>query len=488
MVGETKPDSVSTRFGPYLGELREFFTSRQVRFGNPEDLIAFAERAAELGPFQDEMGSMVRSIMYREHELLGRGELVQLLAVAVGGPEVEGAAQTMQGAVRQLFLFVNGALRQRRTSFPEDAAAEDARNEAPVTAGDILATSAGREQPARVPASPRSSRLEPEAPPEVAAARAESEPGSTGMLFRAVSMAADQPSGRLSGLSSDMPSDLELHRRARRVPQWLVPAIAAGLAVAGVGLYAGTHVLGHRDGAARLAGVLGPAPSQARAEACVAPMAAGVSRSGIEERSRWAHTLLDQQLYEVALPELQEIARLDPGYPGIKLDESQTLLQLKKPEEAREAVDAQIAVSECLAKQPRPVLEAYCSDQYPESTRAGCLPQLTHLREGAQLQAALVHLELGHRMAADGSAEAALAELTKEPDAAPVRSRPAPVAPKARRVLPLPPATEGDADEPPMPRPAPIVRVAPAGAAAEKDAVGTSAAKETPRPSSSRPQ
>src|SRR5579875_1314156 len=113
MVEATKLGSTSVRFAAYIEELREFFSTRAVRFGSPEDLVPFAERVTEPGAFQDEMGSMVRSIVFREDEALGRGELLDRVAVAVGGPEVETAAQEMRASVRQVFVFVNGALRQR---------------------------------------------------------------------------------------------------------------------------------------------------------------------------------------------------------------------------------------------------------------------------------------------------------------------------------------------------------------------------------------
>ena len=131
-----------------------------------------------------------------------------------------------------------------------------------------------------------------------------------------------------------------------------------------------------------------PVVGSPASSACVAPMTAETSRAALEERSRWAHRLLDQKLYEVALPEFQEIARLDPGFPGVNLDESEALLHLKRLDEAQVTADAQIGNSECLARLPSTSLESYCSAQYATSSTAGCRPQLAHLREAAQLQSA----------------------------------------------------------------------------------------------------
>lgn len=136
--------------------------------------------------------------------------------------------------------------------------------------------------------------------------------------------------------------------------------------------------------------------SSSVAASCAPPSPAAFSRSGLDERSRWAHNLLDQKLYEAALPELREIAHMDPSFPGIRLDESDALLHLKRPDEAREAIDAQIGISRCLARLPRAQLAAYCGLHFPAATPAGCQQQIAHIRQQAELQAALVHLELGH--------------------------------------------------------------------------------------------
>ena len=221
-------------------------------------------------------------------------------------------------------------------------------------------------------------------------------------------------------------------RIASRVPWWAIPAAGLGLAAVAAGVYVGRPYL-HRAHSeiAAVTGGLGAAEATA---SCEPPMAAGVTRSGLEERSLWAHNLLEQRLYEVALPELREIARLDPGYPGVKLDESDALLNLKHPEEARDAVDAQIATSECLAKLPPASLDAYCKAQYSSAAVSGCRPQLTHIRQAAELQAALVHLELGHQVQPDAAAAAAMAELTGESEAPakPTHARAAPP-PKRKR-------------------------------------------------------
>src|SRR5579875_1986511 len=104
MVGQSKTEGVRHRYSEYVGELQEFFSSRGVPFGKPEDLGAFARHMAEDDSFLEEMGSMVRSVMYQADERLGRGELLELVTIAVGGPDVDVATGDLQAAIRQIFL------------------------------------------------------------------------------------------------------------------------------------------------------------------------------------------------------------------------------------------------------------------------------------------------------------------------------------------------------------------------------------------------
>lgn len=438
MVGQIKTESSGQRFSGHIADLRDFFRSRSVSFGKPADLDAFAQRIGSDPSFSEELGSMVRSILYQEDERLGRGELLELVVSAVGGPGLDSTDGHLQASIRQIFLYLNAAVRQGQTPFGRQPQTESAEADEAVAVSPREAREPVRDVPAkRAPAVPEP-KPEPESRPAAA----------NGVLLRAMSLAAE---------AEDKPVERErvlfersLPEPRTRGPWWAIPA--AGLLVAGLGagIYLGRPFLAQHWSSAAL--TAGPVPAVAGApSSCVAPISAGVTRSGLEERSRWARNLLDQKLYDAALPELREIARLDPGYPGIKLDESDALLNLKRPEDAREAVDAQISVSECLAKLPPASLDAYCSNQFSIASVAGCRTQLTHIRQAAELQAALVHLELGHRVQPDAEAAAALAELTGEKRSSAVRSTHAGASPaslKVRHAEPFPPATEGDAARP----------------------------------------
>ena len=108
-----------------------------------------------------------------------------------------------------------------------------------------------------------------------------------------------------------------------------------------------------------------------------------------------ARELADAQRYKDALARYREVALADPGFPGVNLDLSVTLLKLKQTEAAHKAIDTQLAVSQCLAHLPAETLDAYCKSEQFSSTFA-CMHELDSVQQGAYIQAALVQMNLGH--------------------------------------------------------------------------------------------
>src|ERR1700730_10825970 len=84
---------IATRYAPYIEELRDFFASHGMSFGCPENIVRLAEHVSAPGSFHNEMASMIRSIIYRERGTVPRAELIELIAVAIGGPHIDEAAQ-----------------------------------------------------------------------------------------------------------------------------------------------------------------------------------------------------------------------------------------------------------------------------------------------------------------------------------------------------------------------------------------------------------
>lgn len=108
---ETGPPSGIDR---HIEDFREFFRSRGVSFGSADDLPPFVARVGADASFRDDMASLVRTAIYRERDGFSRLELVDLVAGAVGGPEVEQAEQPeIREAVRQVMAFVESVFRTR---------------------------------------------------------------------------------------------------------------------------------------------------------------------------------------------------------------------------------------------------------------------------------------------------------------------------------------------------------------------------------------
>jgi TonB family protein len=114
-LGPLSVGSSESEFGPHIEELRAFFKTRGLGSGSPEDLGPFVDRLESDAGFRDDVGSLMRAIIYRERDGLSWAELMELLAAAVGGPAVgEAEAPEVRESVRRLMAFVEGVFRTRR--------------------------------------------------------------------------------------------------------------------------------------------------------------------------------------------------------------------------------------------------------------------------------------------------------------------------------------------------------------------------------------
>jgi hypothetical protein len=203
------------------------------------------------------------------------------------------------------------------------------------------------------------------------------------------------------------------------------PLVVTVLALAGVACFVAVSVHLHptnasaatatRDGAASISQPL-PSPQASKpAGACVAPVSSEIPSEALTEVQNRARELADHKRFAEALPEFRNIAAVDPGYPGVNLDLSVSLLQLKHTGDAKAAIDSQLAVSDCLSRLPAPALKAYCKAEMPHSSVDTCRDQLKSIRQTAYFQAALVQMELGHTVNGEPPARAAEVGLAPAP-------------------------------------------------------------------------
>ena len=199
---------------------------------------------------------------------------------------------------------------------------------------------------------------------------------------------------------------------------------------------------------------------------CIGPTGNAQSQiAALDTQHQYAHSLVEKNHYETALPALRNIAVRDPGYPGINLEISETLLKSRHVPEANDAVNVQLEISQCLAKLPDADAQAYCKSQ--GIAEAGCSAELAKIETAATHQAGLVKVEL-----AKSSAPNVIARTT--PPAARTSSAPARAATSA-------PVSEPVAAPPPPPKPVPMLKADEASAHVGERATvcGTAVSKTT---------
>ena len=114
--------------------------------------------------------------------------------------------------------------------------------------------------------------------------------------------------------------------------------------------------------------------------------------------------------WEAALAKFRELLSKSPGYPGVNLDISDSLMRLKDFDGARKAVNAQLTVSECLSKLPGDEVAGYCKSmdfQLPEA----CKNRLQSIWQQAYFQSALISTAQGNNDEARGKLELALKQF-----------------------------------------------------------------------------
>ncbi len=99
-------EDVAERYGLYIDELREFLASYSLRYGSPDDLLPVTGLLRTHGSFPGDLGLVLRSILFRENSALSRTRLLEIVAVAIGGPRMERPPQQCWRPLSQLFSFI----------------------------------------------------------------------------------------------------------------------------------------------------------------------------------------------------------------------------------------------------------------------------------------------------------------------------------------------------------------------------------------------
>jgi hypothetical protein len=111
------PEPVVVRYATYVEELHEFLDTYGIPYGSPDDIFPVAERLRSPGPFAGDLSLVIRAILFSEGGSMPRAQLLQVLALAIGGPEMERAPKEYAQPLRQIFAFLT-AVRGRPLNGP----------------------------------------------------------------------------------------------------------------------------------------------------------------------------------------------------------------------------------------------------------------------------------------------------------------------------------------------------------------------------------
>lgn len=79
----------SGRYGGYIAEFQELFGKHEVKFGKPGDFLKLAPKLAHEEQFRREFTALTKSVGQREEGRLTRTRMLTIVAIALGGPELE---------------------------------------------------------------------------------------------------------------------------------------------------------------------------------------------------------------------------------------------------------------------------------------------------------------------------------------------------------------------------------------------------------------
>ena len=112
------------RFAPYIEELHEFFADHHLYFGLPTDILPLLEQLEQPGPFRDQTSALVLSILAREGGTLSAAELLEIVAIAIGGSRIFEPSPELNQPLSRLYDIVNGIVAGSPSAEPEPEAAE----------------------------------------------------------------------------------------------------------------------------------------------------------------------------------------------------------------------------------------------------------------------------------------------------------------------------------------------------------------------------
>jgi TonB family protein len=106
------------RYGKYIPEFQELFRRYEVSFGTSKDFLRLPSKLAYDGDFRVEFSALAKSVGEREEGRLSLMQMLTIIAIATGGPEIEevGSAGAVPISLLVVFLSEIGGWHEEPTS------------------------------------------------------------------------------------------------------------------------------------------------------------------------------------------------------------------------------------------------------------------------------------------------------------------------------------------------------------------------------------
>ena len=127
MAARPTPEPLILRYAPYIQQLSELFSTYGLHYGSPEDILTITRMLRQPGPFAGDLSLVTHSILAREGSSFSRARLLEIVALAIGGPQMDSAPLRFGPAFTELFAFLASIRARPVTQSPSPSPRQPSR-------------------------------------------------------------------------------------------------------------------------------------------------------------------------------------------------------------------------------------------------------------------------------------------------------------------------------------------------------------------------
>jgi len=127
MAARPTPEPLILRYAPYIQQLSELFSTYGLHYGSPEDILTITRMLRQPGPFAGDLSLVTHSILAREGSSFSRARLLEIVALAIGGPQMDSAPLRFGPAFTELFAFLASVRARPVTQSPSPSPRQPSR-------------------------------------------------------------------------------------------------------------------------------------------------------------------------------------------------------------------------------------------------------------------------------------------------------------------------------------------------------------------------